>query len=42
MAFKGTKKRPSTLDIAAEVDGVGGEFNAFTDKELTGYFIKAA
>lgn len=42
MAFKGTKKRPSTLDIAGEVDAVGGEFNAFTDKEFTGYFIKLA
>jgi predicted Zn-dependent peptidase len=42
MAFKGTKKRSSTLAIATEVDAVGGEFNAFTDKELTGYFIKLA
>lgn len=42
MAFKGTKKRPSTLAIASEIDGVGGEFNAFTDKEFTGYYIKLA
>lgn len=42
MAFKGTKKRPSTADIASEVDAVGGFFNAFTDKEFTGYFIKLA
>ena len=42
MAFKGTKKRPSTLAIATEVDAIGGAFNAFTSKELTGYFIKAA
>ena len=42
MAFKGTKKRPSTLHIASEVDSVGGEFNAFTGKELTGYYIKLA
>jgi len=42
MAFKGTKKRPTALDIVSEVDAVGGEFNAFTDKEFTGYFIKAA
>ncbi|MBU3957207.1 insulinase family protein [Patescibacteria group bacterium] len=42
MAFKGTKRRPSTLDIASEVDAVGGEFNAFTDKEFTAYFIKLA
>jgi predicted Zn-dependent peptidase len=42
MAFKGTKTRSSTLDIATEVDNVGGEFNAFTGKERTGYFIKLA
>ncbi len=42
MAFKGTKKRPKALDIASEIDGVGGIFNAFTSKELTGYFVKLA
>ncbi|MCJ7792467.1 MAG: insulinase family protein [Candidatus Marinimicrobia bacterium] len=42
MAFKGTKKRPSTLAIATEIDTVGGEFNAFTDKEETGYYLKLA
>ncbi|MFC1727812.1 M16 family metallopeptidase [Patescibacteria group bacterium] len=42
MAFKGTKKRPSALKLATEIDGVGGEFNAFTGKELTGYYIKSA
>lgn len=42
MAFKGTKKRPSTLDISTEVDSIGGLFNAFTSKEATAYFIKAA
>ena len=40
MAFKGTEKRPSTLDIATELDSVGGIFNAFTDKELTAYWVK--
>ena len=42
MAFKGTKKRPRAIEIASEIDGVGGIFNAFTDKELTGYFVKLA
>ncbi|MFH1840990.1 MAG: pitrilysin family protein [Candidatus Shapirobacteria bacterium] len=42
MAFKGTKKRPTTRAIATEVDGIGGEFNASTDREFTNYFIKAA
>ncbi|MBI2459583.1 MAG: insulinase family protein [Parcubacteria group bacterium] len=38
--FKGTIKRPTTLAIAAELDRAGGEFNAFTGKEYTGYFVK--
>lgn len=42
MAFKGTEKRPSAMDIAGLIDGIGGEFNAFTGKETTGYYIKAA
>lgn len=40
MFFKGTKKRPSTLDISEELDAVGGEFNAFTFKDKTGYYAK--
>jgi len=40
MAFKGTKKRPSTQQIASEIESVGGVFNAFTDKEFTGYWVK--
>jgi predicted Zn-dependent peptidase len=42
MFFKGTEKRPRARDISAEVDGIGGEFNAFTSKEYTGYYIKCA
>lgn len=42
MAFKGTKKRPSAIEIATLIDGIGGEFNAFTSKEITGYFVKAS
>ncbi len=41
MVFKGTKKRPTALDIATALDGIGATFNAFTGKELTGYFVKA-
>src|SRR5581483_6131275 len=41
MAFKGTKKRPTAQAIASLIDGIGGEFNAFTGKESTGYYIKA-
>ncbi|MGB9706984.1 MAG: M16 family metallopeptidase [Microgenomates group bacterium] len=40
MAFKGTKKRPTTKAIASEIEAVGGVFNAFTDKEFTGYWVK--
>jgi predicted Zn-dependent peptidase len=42
MFFKGTEKRPTAKDISSEVDGIGGEFNAFTGKEYTGYYIKCA
>ena len=42
MAFKGTKRRPRAIDIAAEVDSVGGQSNAFTDKEITAYHLKLA
>src|SRR3989344_4731129 len=42
MAFKGTKKRPTALDISSLIDGIGGEFNAFTSKEVTGYYVKSA
>jgi len=42
MAFKGTKSRPTFAEIAGVIDGIGGEFNAFTGKEYTGYYIKAA
>ncbi len=42
MFFKGTERRPTAKDIAAEVDAIGGEFNAFTGKEYTGYYIRCA
>jgi len=42
MFFKGTEKRPTTQEIAEAVDGIGGEFNAFTGEEYTGYYVKAA
>src|SRR4051812_31535432 len=38
MLFKGTDGR-SALDIAREVDRVGGEFNAFTAREQTCFHI---
>ena len=39
--FKGTKKYPTTLALTSEIENIGAEFNAFTSKEFTGYFIKA-
>ena len=41
MAFKGTKNRPTAMEISSLVDGIGGEMNAFTGKETTGYYIKS-
>jgi predicted Zn-dependent peptidase len=40
--FKGTERRPTARDIAGEVDSIGGEFNAFTNKEYTGYYVRCA
>lgn len=40
MFFKGTEKRPNTLVLSAELDSIGAEFNAFTSKEYTGYYVK--
>ena len=42
MFFKGTERRPTARDIATEIDGIGGEFNAFTGKEVTAYYVKCA
>jgi len=38
MLFKGTRKR-TALDIARQVDQVGGEFNAFTSREHTCFHL---
>ena len=42
MFFKGTESRPTARDIGDEIDGIGGEFNAFTGKEYTGYYVRCA
>ncbi len=39
MMFKGTEKR-NALQIAEDVDKIGGQINAFTGKEATCYYIK--
>lgn len=40
MFFKGTTNRPTPRDVAETLDRIGGEYNAFTDKEHTGYYAK--
>ena len=39
MAFKGTKKR-NALQIAEEIENVGGFINAYTSREITCYYAK--
>ncbi len=39
MAFKGTSKR-TALDIAQEIENVGGYMNAYTSKDMTAYFTR--
>jgi predicted Zn-dependent peptidase len=39
LLFKGTRRRDA-LTIAAELDAVGGELNAFTTKEYTCYYAR--
>jgi len=41
MCFKGTKKRPTSIDISSDLDSIGAVYNAFTSMEYTGYFAKA-
>ena len=42
MFFKGGKKYRDTKEVSAAIDGVGGDFNAFTGKEYAGYYVKVA
>lgn len=40
--FKGTTKRPSTLEISKELDALGADYNAFTGEEYTGFYVRVA
>jgi predicted Zn-dependent peptidase len=42
MFFKGTERRPTAKQISTEIDSIGAEFNAFTGKEYTAYYVKCA
>ena len=40
LMFKGTQKRKNTLILTREIDRLGAQYNAFTGKEYTAYYIK--
>lgn len=41
MMFKGTVKRPDSLQIVQEFDNLGALYNAFTTREYTSYYAKS-
>ncbi len=42
MFFKGGEHYKNAREVASAIDSVGGDFNAFTGKEYTGYYVKTA
>jgi predicted Zn-dependent peptidase len=42
MTYKGSKKRQMPYEVAEFMDSIGGEHNAYTGKEYTAYYVKAA
>lgn len=40
MCFKGTKTRPTAMDVATALEDIGAQYNAFTTQEFTGYYAK--
>ena len=40
ITFKGTERFPSTRAISEAIEGVGGSFNAATDRESTVYWVR--
>jgi predicted Zn-dependent peptidase len=40
LTFKGTKAYPTTRSISEAIEGVGGSFNAATDRESTVYWVR--
>ena len=40
MMFKGTEKRPTTEFLSKQLDAVGADYNAYTSKDHTAYYIK--
>lgn len=42
MVFKGTQQYPDSQAVSRAIDEIGADANAFTSKEYTGYYVKAA
>ncbi|MFC1655452.1 M16 family metallopeptidase [Patescibacteria group bacterium] len=42
MFFKGAEKYKNTREVSEAIDGIGGDFNAFTGKEYAGYYVKVS
>ena len=42
MCFKGTQKRQNPSDISSELEKLGAIYNAFTSRDVTGYYAKVA
>ncbi len=42
MFFKGGAKYDTPHKVSETIDGIGGDFNAFTGKEYAGYYVKCA
>ncbi len=39
MGFKGTKRRPKSIDLSSELDALGANYNAFTSHDSTTYYV---
>jgi len=42
MLFKGSAKWPTAKELSQTLDGVGADYNAFTAKDHTGYYVRVA
>jgi predicted Zn-dependent peptidase len=40
--FKGSKKYPSTFEIASVLESIGADYNAFTGEEETGFYVQSS
>src|SRR5664280_71303 len=40
ITFKGTKAYPTTRAVSEAIEGIGGSFNAATDRESTVYWVR--